>query len=321
MNGVISFNMIEMIDDDHIGFAKVSLDHWRALAMVVDEGGYARAAEALGKSQSTVSHSIQRLEELLGTRVLRLQGRRAVLTEVGAVVLRRARVLLGEAGNIERLARTLAAGVEAEIHLAVDTIFPNQILLPAFQSFSEAFPDTRIELVETVISGIQELVTEGHVQLAITPRVPQGWLGDHLVRLEMRCVAHPEHPLHRLGRRLNENDLRQHRQLVVRESGEQRRSDFNWLGSEQRLTVSTMGTRIQALCEGLGFAWSPLLKITRELEAGLLKPLPMKQGTNRFADLYLVLTDRDGAGPATRAMAIQIKDHVPRASARANQVT
>ncbi len=321
MNGAKSFSFIEMIDDNHREFAKVNLDHWRALAMVVDEGGYARAAAALGKSQSTVSHSILRLEELLGAQVLRIQGRRAVLTDVGAVVLRRARVLLSEARNIERLARTLAAGVEAEIHLAVDNIFPNQILLPAFQSFSEAFPDTRIELVETVISGVQELVTKGHVQLAITPRVPQGWLGDHLVRLEMCCVAHPEHPLHRLGRPLNENDLRQHRQLVVRESGEQRTSNTGWLGSEQRLTVSTMGTRIQALCEGLGFAWSPLLKITRELEAGLLKPLPMKQGTNRFADLYLVLTDRDGAGPATRAMANQIKDHVTRACARANQVT
>ena len=78
-----------MIDDKHTGLAKVSLDHWRALEKVVDEGGYARAAEALGKSQSTVSHSIQRLEDLLGTRVLRIQGRRAVLTEVGAVVLRR----------------------------------------------------------------------------------------------------------------------------------------------------------------------------------------------------------------------------------------
>ena len=55
-----------MIDDKHTGFAKVSLDHWRALEKVVDKGGYARAAEALGKSQSTVSHSIQRLEELLG---------------------------------------------------------------------------------------------------------------------------------------------------------------------------------------------------------------------------------------------------------------
>jgi hypothetical protein len=71
----------------------------------------------------------------------------------------------------------------------------------------------------------------------------------------------------------------------------------------------------------LGFAWSPLLKITRELEAGLLKPLNMKQGTDRFVDLYLVLTHRDGAGPATQAMANQIKIHVTRAAAQTKQVT
>ena len=206
-----------MVDDRHTEFAKVSLDHWRALEKVVDEGGYARAAEALGKSQSTVSHSIQRLEELLGTRVLRLQGRRAVFTDVGVVVLRRARVLLGEAGNIERLARTWRPRGSGDpsggrYHL------PQSDPPAGISVFSEAFPDTRIELVETVISGVEELVTKGHVQLAITPRVPQGWLGDHLIRLEMRCVAHPEHPLHRLGRPLDENDLRQHRQLVVRES-------------------------------------------------------------------------------------------------------
>ncbi len=47
----------------------------------------------------------------------------------------------------------------------------------------------------------------------------------------------------------------------------------------------------------------------------------MKLGTNRFADLYLLLTDEDGAGPATRAMANQIKDHVTRACARTKQVT
>jgi hypothetical protein len=47
----------------------------------------------------------------------------------------------------------------------------------------------------------------------------------------------------------------------------------------------------------------------------------MKRGTNRFVDLYLVLTDEDSAGPATQAMTKQIKDHVTHACARANQVT
>ena len=290
--------------------AKVSLEHWRALASVVDEGGYANAAEAMGKSQSTVSHSIQRIEELLGTRVLKVQGRKAVLTEVGKVVLRRARFLLTEAADIERVAQTLAAGIEAEVHLAVDTIFPNQILLSAIRAFAEEFSETRIELFETVISGVSDMLSKGEVQLAITPTVPQGWLGDRLIELEMCCVAHPDHPLHRLGRALNERDLKQHRQLVVRESSERRTRGAGWLRSEQRLTVSTMGTRIQALCRGLGFAWSPMLKITRELEAGLLKPLPLERGGTRFVVLYLVLADDQGAGPATRAMARHIETQV-----------
>jgi DNA-binding transcriptional LysR family regulator len=290
----------------------ITLEQWRALAAVVDHGGYARGAEALGKSQSTVSHHVQRLEELLGTRVLRLEGRRAVLTQVGEVALRRARALLSEAADIEAVARTLAAGIEAEVAIAVDTVFPNQIILPAFQCLVRDYPHTRIELYETVITGIVDRLMTHQVQLAITPHVPQGWLGDHLLDLEFICVAHPDHPLHRLGRPVTEQDLRQHRQLVVRESDPRRETNASWLGSDQRVTVSTMGTRIQALCQGLGFAWSPRLKIARELESGLLEPLPLTHGARRVASLYLVFADRQGAGPATLALATSIREQVAR---------
>ncbi|MCW8926520.1 MAG: LysR family transcriptional regulator [Xanthomonadales bacterium] len=292
------------------GFPQVSLDHWRSLVAVVDAGGYANAAEALDKSQSTVSHSIQRLEQALGTAVFRIKGRRAVLTQVGEMALRRARILLDEAADIERMAHTLAAGVEAELHIAVDAIFPNQVLLPAIADFTGAYPGTRVELEESIISGAADLVRRGHVQLAITPHVPQGWLGDHLLRLEFACVASPDHPLHQLDRPLTDRDLQQHRQLVVRDSGERRDLNVGWLRTEQRLTVSTMGTRIQALCQGLGFAWSPLLKIRGELERGLLKPLPLEHGARRYADLYMVITDAEGAGPATLAMAEAIRRQV-----------
>jgi len=304
-----------MVDVKLETVTNVTLDHWRSLVAVVDEGGYAPAAEVLGKSQSTVSHSIQRLEQSLGTAVLRIEGRRAVLTAVGEMALRRARLLLDEALDIERMARTLSAGVEAELNVAVDTIFPNQILLPALAGFVEAYPGTRIELMESVISGAADLIKRGHVQLAITPHVPQGWLGDHLIRLEFACVASPTHPLHLLGREITDRDLHQHRQLVVRDSGERRNLEVGWLGSEQRLTVSTMSTRIQALCQGLGYSWSPLLKIRRELEQGLLKPLPLEYGARKYADVYLVITDAEGAGPATQALAALIKQQVEKSCA------
>ena len=214
----------------------------------------------------------------------------------------------------------MAAGVEAELHIAVDAIFPNQVLLPAIADFAEAYPGTRIELEESIISGAADLVRHGRVQLAITPHVPQGWLGDHLLRLEFVCVASPQHPLHQLGRPLTDRDLQQHRQLVVRDSGERRDLNVGWLHTEQRLTVSTMGTRIQALCQGLGFAWSPLLKISGELERGLLKPLPLEHGTYKFADLYMVITDAEGAGPATQAMAEAIRRQVRSKEARGHRV-
>lgn len=302
--------MIDIIDMNSDQSSKVGLRHWRALLAVVDLGGYSKAAEALGKSQSTISHSIGRLEELLGTGVLRVKGRKSVLTEVGKVVVRRARGLLNEAADIERMARTLAAGVEAEIHIAVDTIFPNQVLLPALQVFVNQYPGTRVELHETVISGIEEGIVKGHFQLAITPRVPQGWLGDHLCRLELVCVAHPQHVLHQLGRPVTEQDLLQHRHLVVRETSDHRSTAVGWLTAEQRLTVSTMATRIQALCQGLGFAWSPVMKIQNELEAGLLKPLSLAHGEKRFVELYMFFADEHGAGPATRALAHAIYKQV-----------
>lgn len=294
----------------------ITLEQWRTLAAVVDHGGYARAAEALDKSQSTVSHHIQRLEERLGTRVLKLEGRRAVLTDVGRVALRRARALLSEAGDIEQVARTLAAGVEAELHAAVDTVFPNQIILPAFRSLALAYPHTRIEMYETVITGIAEKLHAGAIQLAVTPHVPDGWLGDHLLDLEFVCVAHPGHALHHLGRPVTEEDLRRHRQIVVRESDPRRETNPSWLAAEQRLTVSTMSTRIQALAAGLGFAWQPKLKISDELASGQLKPLTLSRGSKRVASVYLVLADPEGAGPATLSLARCIREQVAIACTR-----
>ena len=153
-------------------------------------------------------------------------------------------------------------------------------------------------------------MAKGDVQLEITPHVPQGWLGEQPIRLQLCCVAHPDHPLHRLGRGVTDKDLKQHRQLVVRETSNRRDSRVAWLGAEQRLTVSTMGTRIQALSQGLGFAWSPVLKIQKELDANSLKALPLEHGGERYIEMYLFLADEIGAGPATRSLAQAIRERV-----------
>jgi len=297
---------------------KITLDQWRALLAVVDAGGYAQAAEAMHKSQSAVSYAVQKLESLLGVKVFEVTGRKAHLTSTGEVLYRRAKSLLEEAGALENAAGTLAAGWEPELGLAVEILFPTWLLLDCCARFGAERPQTRIELYETVLSGTEEMLLQRKVDLAICSRVAPGFSGDALMRLRVIAAAHPSHPLHQLRRELTLQDLRQHRHLVIRDSGTQRRSG-SWVGAEQVWTVSHKATSIHAAGMGLGFAWFPEDTIRNELDRGLLKPLPLREGAQRSVELYLVFADRDYAGPGAVRLAQIIREQVQRSCKMAMQ--
>jgi DNA-binding transcriptional LysR family regulator len=288
---------------------RISLEHWRSLLAVVDAGGYAQAATALHKSQSAVTYAVQKMEALLGVKIFEVVGRKAQLTSTGEVLYRRAKALLDEAGALEGAAGTLAAGWEPELRLSVEIIFPTWLLLQCFARFAEERPETRIELYESVLSGTEEALLQRKVDLAICSQIPPGFMGDQLIRLRFIALAHPDHPLHRLGRELTLQDLRKHRHLIIRDTGSQRRSG-SWLGAEQSWTVSQKATSIHAAVMGLGFAWFPEDTVRDELERGELKPLPLREGGERWGELYLVFADRDYAGPGARRLAEIIREHV-----------
>ena len=288
---------------------RISLELWRSLQAVVDAGGYAQAAEMLHKSQSAVTYAVQKIESLLGVKVFEVVGRKAHLTPTGEVLYRRAKALLDEAGALESAAGSLAAGWEAELRLAVEIIFPTWLLLQCFARFADERPQTRIELYETVLSGTEEALLQRKVDLAICSQIPPGFAGDPLMRLRFVAAAHPQHALHQLGRELTLQDLRKHRHLVIRDTGSQRRSG-SWLGAEQSWTVSHKATSIHAAVMGLGFAWYAEDTIRAEIAGGLLKPLPLREGGERWGELYLVFADRDYAGPGALRLAEIIREHV-----------
>jgi DNA-binding transcriptional LysR family regulator len=288
---------------------RISLAQWRSLLAVVDAGGYAQAAELLHKSQSAVTYAVQKIEAELGVKAFEVIGRKAHLTPTGEVLYRRAKALLEEAGALEGAAGSLAVGWEPELRLAVEIIFPTWLLLQCFARFAEERPLTRIELYESVLSGTEEALLKRTVDLAICSQVPPGFAGDPLMRLRFIAAAHPEHPLHQLGRELTLQDLRKHRHLVIRDTGSQRRGG-TWLGAEQVWTVSSKATSIHAACMGLGFAWYPEETVREELGRGVLKPLPLREGGERWGNLYLVFADRDYAGPGAQRLAAIIRKHV-----------
>ena len=55
---------------------RITLDQWSALVAVVEAGGYAQASSRLHRTQSTVTYTIKKLEDLLEVKVFELKGRK-----------------------------------------------------------------------------------------------------------------------------------------------------------------------------------------------------------------------------------------------------
>lgn len=288
--------------------AGTTLEQWRMLQAVVDHGGFAQAAEAIHKSQSTINHGVHKLQDQLGLQLLEVRGRKAHLTDDGVLVLRRARQLLEQADQLHDVAASLSRGQEAELRLAADEVYPYGCLASALHTLSRDYPNTRVELIETVLSGGPEQLVAGNADLLIAGSVPQGFAGDPLLEVDFVAVAHPDHPLHALGRQLDLRDLAAHRQVVVRDSALARRTDSGWLGAEQRWTVSHVETSVDMICRGMGFAWLPMTRIAQRLAAGELRPLPLAAGATRRTTLYLTYADCDRAGNAAQRLAALLRE-------------
>lgn len=275
-----------------------TLEQWQVLQAIVECGGYAQAAEALHRSQSSVSYMVAKLQEQLGIELLEIDGRRARLTQNGATLLRKARELLDDAFQLEELAASLNEGWESELRFAVDSLFPSELLIQILQEFEPLARHTRVNLEETILSASDDVLREKRADVVIANYVPSGFLGDALLDIEFLAVAHPSHPLHGLGRDLNEDDLERHLHIVVRDGGVSATRDFGWLNTAQRWTVTSPATRTEMVCAGLGFAWMATHKIQNQLAAGTLKPLRLRVGQKRKLSLSLIIANAERPGPA-----------------------
>ena len=148
---------------------KSTIEQWRMFKAVVDAGGFSQASEVVYKSQSSIHNAVSKLEDSLGIKLLEVQGRKTMLTSEGELLYRRACFLLDEVSRMESVAETLSSGAESEIHLAVDGAFPQDIIYQALEKTAETYPHIRFNIHDSVLSGANQLLSEGSVDLAISP--------------------------------------------------------------------------------------------------------------------------------------------------------
>jgi len=291
-------------------YPRVTLEQWRVFQAIIEHGGYAQAAAYLHRSQSAVSYSMSRLQEQLGISLLKVEGRKAVLTEQGQILLHRSLKLIDEASEIENFAQHLSQGREAEIRLVVDAAFPNDLLMKALAQFASQSQGTRVQLREVILSGASDALVSEEAELVIGVETPSGFLSDPLIEVELLAVAHPDHPLHQLEREITSTDLAQHMHVVIRDSGQHEKMDVGWLSSQDRWTVSSIDSAMSAIEYGLGYGWLPSNRLIEALGDGRLKPLLLEQGSTYKAYLFISYGHPQNIGPATRELSNIIKNMV-----------
>ncbi len=279
---------------------KSTMEQWRILQAVVDAGGYAQAADLLNKSQSSLNHAVAKLQSQLGVELLEVKGRKAFLTSAGEVMLRRSRLLTQQIEDLELLASNINVGWEPEIRIAVELVYPKQILYRALAKFHPISRGSRIQIIDTVITGSTEMIQEHKADLVIaaSPSVPKGYIGEPLTVIHMVPVVGKDHQLAQHPE-LDLSELSQYLQIVIRDTASKPK-DVGWLRAEQRWTVNNFFEAVDILKNGIGFCWLPEHLIEELIQRGILVRLTIPQSSARVVPLALVTPKEETLGPGSR---------------------
>ncbi len=286
-----------------------TLDQLLVLVAVVEAGSFSAAARALNRTQSVVSYTIASLEAQLGLTLFDRSRRRPALTAAGRAVLGDARRASSMVDELRARAAGLAGGLEAEVSLAVDVMFPTMRLVAALQAFAARFPTVALRLQVEALGQVVQTVLDRNCGLGVA-----GWMAAlqealecvPLGSAELLPVAAPTHKLARLRRTPTARDLGEETQLVLTDRSRLTEGqDFGVL-SPRTWRLGDLGAKHALLCAGLGWGNMPEPVVREDLAAGRLVRLDLPQPA--AMDFKLLLIHRRDArpGPAGEWLAARL---------------
>ncbi|TDK51354.1 LysR family transcriptional regulator [Antarcticimicrobium luteum] len=146
------------------------LHYFVALA---DEASVSRAAVKLSVAQPAISRQLRLLEEELGVTLFHRTGRGMKLTSAGRFFDDRVRKILGDLGDLEHDVRALKGVVEGKVTLGVPPTESHILLPPLLERLRHEHPGVDLRTVEAFSGDVSELLTTGHIDVALFYKAPR----------------------------------------------------------------------------------------------------------------------------------------------------
>jgi DNA-binding transcriptional LysR family regulator len=254
---------------------KLSLDALQILDAIDRRGSFAAAGKALHKVPSTISYTVSKLEEDLGVQLFDRVGPRAHLTPAGEALLEEGRHLLRAARELEMRVRRVASGWEAELTVAVDSMFVPALLAEDVRAFNAVAEQTRMRLISESLSGTWEALLDRRADLLVgaAGEGPSG--GGYVVEpmgvVQFVFAVSPSHPLAAAPEPLGREQLAAHCAIAVADSARRLLPrTVGLLMGQETVTVPDMVSKFRLQCAGLGFGFLPEPYVRQAVRDGRL---------------------------------------------------
>jgi DNA-binding transcriptional LysR family regulator len=289
----------------------VTLDQLRTFIAAVDEGSFSAAGRKLRRAQSVVSQTLANLEAQLGVRLFDRAARYPRLTNEGRTLLVDARVVAENIDEFKARARAMKEGLEPELSVAVDVLYPMDALTQAAAHSRKAYPHTPLRLYVEALGAVIKPVLDRHCSVGIIgslPIVPDELRAEPLGQVTFVTVVGPSHPLARARGIASSSTIAKHVQLVLTDRSPLTEGRNFGVLSPLTWRLADLGAKHAFLKAGLGWGHMPLHMVSEDIKHGLLVKI-RAEGSPRDMSIPMKAVYRKDAppGPAGRAFIAQLK--------------
>src|SRR5438093_9827483 len=290
----------------------VSLDQLRTFIAAADEGSFPAGGRRLRRAQSVVSQTLANLEAQLGVKLFDRSSRSPVLTREGVALLAEARAVVGGMDVFKARAKGLSDGLEPELSIVVDVVFPLDRLTGAVAAFQAEFPATPLRLYVEALGAVLQPVIDGRCAFGVMgslPTAPDQLTRERLLSVGWVFVASPTHPLASSRAPAPAQVLAQPRQLVLTDRSELSQGKEFGVFSANTWRLADLGAKHAFLRAGLGWGGMPVDAIKRDLANRSLVKIRIEdlhEGHLVMAMAAVFRTDRP-PGPAGRWLIERLK--------------
>ncbi len=276
---------------------------------VVAAGSFSEAGRRRGLAASSVTRSINALEDALGVRLLNRTTRRLSLTEAGRLYHERSRRILAEVEDARLSVGQLEAVPRGTLRMNVPVVFGRLHVAPALPAFLARYPALQVDLSMT--DGFIDLLEEG-VDLAVRiGELEDSSLIARRLAPNRRVICASPAYLQRAGVPSAPEDLRAHNCLIYkRQAG---RAAWHLRDAQGTVDIEVGGSlrannadALHAAARGgLGLAILPTWMVGPDIQSGALRRVFADYEVSPGAldaSIYAVFPYNRHLSPKVRAM-------------------